>query len=166
MTLCRTSKFRYWGQQIHDQAVQVLHYLLTIYSVLTAGTHKYVKDTIDAKNAKQMFRFGPAVKKKERRESGSVYSTWFGISCLCPSFPYVPLTTVLILRFTLSCVILIATYQLPNLEVEPVFSWINIEKKIITTIANLSLIAFFQILHMDSNQACINMCMLGGWECF
>lgn len=65
MTLCRTSKFRYWGQQIHDQAVQVLHYLLTIYSVLTAGTHKYVKDTIDAKNAKQMFRFGPAVKKKE-----------------------------------------------------------------------------------------------------
>lgn len=54
---------RYWGQQIHGQSIQVLsHYLLTIYSLLTLGTYKYVKDTRDAKNAKQMFRFGSAMK--------------------------------------------------------------------------------------------------------
>lgn len=65
MTLCRMSKFD-TEAVLRPTNTRPCHpgtYLLTIYSLLTVGTHKYVKDTVDAKNAKQMFSFGSAMKK-------------------------------------------------------------------------------------------------------
>lgn len=104
MTLCRISEFdtvavpRPTNTRPGHPGTQSLP--RTIYSLLTVGTYKYVKDTIDAKNANRMFKFGSALKKKEK-----VF--WKGMwKCLlhqvvisCPhlptsSSPYVPLTTV------------------------------------------------------------------------
>lgn len=65
MTLCRRSKFD-TEAVLRPTNARPCHpgtYRLTIYRLLTVGTHKYVKDTIDAKNAEQMFRFGSAMKE-------------------------------------------------------------------------------------------------------
>lgn len=61
------------GTEANKHAARPCRYLLTNYNQLTVGTHKYVKDSIDGRNAKQILRFGLAVKNMQfRRESGSV----------------------------------------------------------------------------------------------
>lgn len=101
-------------------------------------------------------------KKWFGRECESVYSmSFFPLFLICTSHGSVCWNSLL---STLSCVILIATYQLPNLEVEPVFSW---KKNIIANLSHSFLPNFLQdddIWGRYSNLACINVCMLEGWE--
>lgn len=56
------SKFDTEETNKHRQAIQVLsHYLLTVYSLLTVGMYKYVKDR--KPKMQNMFRFGSAMRR-------------------------------------------------------------------------------------------------------
>lgn len=122
---------RYWGQQIHGQAIQVLSfYLFTVYGLLTVGTYEYVKDTTDAKNADHVFRFGSATKRCVIWKRRGVYPTGLLFYVLSPPFSICTChcnvywcSYVEGVLYSLPHVILIATYKLPNLEDEPAFSW-------------------------------------------
>lgn len=53
------------GTEANKHTASSCRYLLTNYNQLTVGTHKYVKDSIDGRNAKQMLRFGSAGKNMQ-----------------------------------------------------------------------------------------------------